>query len=327
MDKKIISSIIAAAAIISTIGCSKQEGPESVSTPLSLRAEIVTATDSGTKATLLDHSSSISGYYVAGFVQGSNSKWFPGDAEKQKVTSSQASFDSYLWKEKSSYTFYAYSDNIPSSGITAGISSTGASLNVTSLPADASDQKDILLGIYSGDGSIGGVKSGTASIHFYHPMATLQLTAGSIIGLNSITSIEIQGLYSQGSTTLDSSNTVTGTGDQRVAQFQWQSLGGSLKATQACSVSSLTEDSPIGEPFILIPQAFSGNVKVALSVKLSDGTSTRIKGSLNEGGLVAGKKTICEINYSGGDKITFSPVSVTAWGSNEGREANAEEKN
>ena len=298
---------LALASAMLLAGCSK--GLEDVEgDTLRFTANVPMLTE--TKATPVTE---VTDFYTMGY-GATSSQWFPseGTAPVNVVLSDGTkSYPDYKWRSGENHTFYAYSNNLPS-GMTAEIASTGVSLSVTSLPASSSEQTDVLLGVYSGDGSVEETKTGTASLHFYHPFAALQFTVGSIAALSEITNIEVGGLYSQGSTALSTSNTVTGSGSQSIAQFAWQDRGGYLSATQSCSVKAFTSGTEIGEPFMLIPQTFSGDVTLDIMVKMKDGMPRHIAGTLSTGSLVAGKKTVCAISYDGRD-VSLS-CTIADWG-------------
>ncbi|MBQ0096868.1 MAG: hypothetical protein KBS53_04375 [Bacteroidales bacterium] len=172
----------------------------------------------------------------------------------------------YIWKSSAATkTFFAWA-NLPANG--ASVACTGAAgqtLTLTALP-----DKDILMGFYQGDGSTGSpaVKTGTAGIHFYHPLTAVQFKKGILSDGVSITGISIEGVYTSGKTTQTSS---TGTA------FVWTKTDGSAFAasdeTGTASLSDVTVDGDgfIGEAIVLIPQTFASN-KARIAVSLSNGS-------------------------------------------------------
>lgn len=299
-------SIVSTLALLSALllaGCSKGIEDETYTT-LSFSASVPELIES--KATVV---TGVTDFYVKGY--SGTSQWFPKTASGSNpvnvvLSGGTKEYSEYKWKGGETKTFYAYNNNLPE-GVTAGISATGVSLDVESLPSDASDQRDILLGLYEGKGN----NKGTAELHFYHPMAALQFTVGTIAALSEITTIEVDGLYSEGSTFLNTETVLTGAGTQQIAQFEWTDCGGYLSASQTCYQTTLTAGAEIGTPFILIPQSFSGNVTLSIYVKMKDGMVRHIIGTLNTGSLIAGKKTLCAISYDGHD-VSFN-CTIADW--------------
>lgn len=166
----------------------------------------------------------------------------------------------YLWKPGEEKTFYAYA-NLPVSG--AKVTNTDASAQTLTynVPSSTTEQTDILLGYYSGDGKTGEPGSekmtGTASIHFYHPLTAVTFKEGIITEGYEIASISIEGLYGEGKTTQSSGTNV----------FAWTKLDGTgFKEEDATMDMTFT----IGDVALLIPQAFSASSKSRIKVVLKD---------------------------------------------------------
>ena len=171
----------------------------------------------------------------------------------------------YLWKPGEKKTFYAYA-NLPASG--ANVTNTDASVQTLTytVPSSTDDQTDILLGYYSGDGKTGEPGSekmtGTASIHFYHPLTAVTFKEGIITEGYEIASISIDALYSEGKTTQSSGTNV----------FAWTKLDGT-GFTEEDATMDMTFD--IGEAALLIPQTFSASSKSRIKVVLEDADDAR----------------------------------------------------
>lgn len=166
----------------------------------------------------------------------------------------------YIWKkDATTKTFFAYA-NLPESDATVECTgAAGQTLKLTALP-----DEDILLGCYSG----GGNGTGTAGIHFYHPLTAVQFKKGTLSDGVSITGISIEGVYTSGKTTQTVSTGVN---------FAWTKTDGSAFAasdeTGTASLSDVTVDGDgfIGEAIVLIPQTFASN-KARIAVSLSNGS-------------------------------------------------------
>ena len=171
----------------------------------------------------------------------------------------------YLWKPGEKKTFYAYA-NLPTSG--ANVTNTDASVQTLTytVPSSTSDQTDILLGYYSGDGKTGEPGSekmtGTASIHFYHPLTAVTFRKGTITEGYEIASISIDALYSEGMTTQSSATNV----------FAWTKLDGT-DFTEEDATMEMTF--AIDEAALLIPQTFSASSKSRIKVVLKDADDAR----------------------------------------------------
>ena len=228
------------------------------------------------------------GTALAGYVSGSATNgWYQKVAYRDGVSSSKYwmtiqkqtatvtgaptdADDEYIWKKDEIKTFFAYA-NLPSSG--ASISNTSATSQTLTL--EALPDKDILLGYYSGNGYSGepAKMTGTAGIHFYHPLTAVKFKKGTLSEGVTITGISINGVYTSGKTTQDSS---TGT------SFVWTKTGGSAYTaadeTGTASLSSVTVDAKgfIGEAIVLIPETFANaqsRIAVTLSTPAGDKTA------------------------------------------------------
>ena len=228
------------------------------------------------------------GTALAGYVSGSATNgWYQKVAYRDGVSSSKYwmtiqkqtdtvtgaptdADDEYIWKKDEIKTFFAYA-NLPSSG--ASISNTSASsqtLTLTALP-----DKDILLGYYSGNGYSGepAKMTGTAGIHFYHPLTAVKFKKGTLSEGVTITGISINGVYTSGKTTQSATAPST---------FNWTKTNGSaytaVDQTGTASLSSVTVDANgyIGEAIVLIPETFANaqsRIAVTLSTPAGDKTA------------------------------------------------------
>ena len=235
-----------------------------------------------------------------------SSQWFPssGGPQRVQISSGSATFDTYKWKLGDSKTFYAYSNNLPTSGATATIASSGVTLTYTAIPTEASAQTDVTLGRYSGNGD----NKGTAAMTFYHPLAQVVFKMGDMAGVSKIDKIEIKGVYNAGTTTLSTSTTVS----SGVAQFSWTGISGSEKVSQ--TVNSLpSKGSEFGTPFMLIPQDLATqNVTVSVTVTTTGGSSVTLTKELSSGSFATGKKTVCTLTVNPARELGCNLAAYTA---------------
>ena len=288
---------VAAAGMLLSSGCAKEGSPSRDWAPLSFSAGTLEVAEA--KA---EPQTSATDFYIKGYDNGS--QWFPlGSADPEHVTleGGTRTYDTYKWKKGTTKTFYAYSNNLPASGASASVSSTGVTLTYSAIPTSADGQTDVMLGRYSGDGN----NAGTAALSFYHPLAQVVFVRGDITSVSAISTITIEGVYKSGTATLGSSGSAS-----------WSSTSGSANVSQMVSSTlPLTAGAQIGVPFMLIPQTLSArNVTVKVACTIS-GVAKTLQTTFNTDAFAAGKKTTVKINFNGADKVSFE-VGVTAWGSN-----------
>lgn len=207
----------------------------------------------------------------------------------------------YIWKkDATTKTFFAYA-NLPASDASVVCTSAASQmLTLNSLP-----DNDILLGWYSGNGATGSpaVRTGTASIHFFHPLTAVRFKQGTLSEGVSITGISIVGVYTSGKTTQTST---TGTA------FAWTKTDGSAFAatdeTGTVTLSSVTVDSDgfIGDTIVLIPQTFASDgahIEVTLNTPTGERTAYYMLSGEN---WAAGCTNEISIEYDNSECICFS---------------------
>lgn len=183
--------------------------------------------------------------------------------------------DEYIWKKivpenghAETKTFFAYA-NLSGGATVTNTAATSQTLTLESLP-----NKDILLGYYSGEGYSGdpAKMTGTAGIHFYHPLTAVKFKKGTISDGVTITGISIKGVYTSGKTTQNSTAPST---------FEWKNLGGSDFAatdeTGTASLSSVTVDENgfIGDAIVLIPETFASDAaRIEVTLDTPTGSKT-----------------------------------------------------
>lgn len=195
-----------------------------------------------------------------------------------------ASEHKYNWPDNTELTFFAYA-NAPASTVASfNCDNAAETLNYLAVPESAGDQKDILLGYYSGKGADKG-KSREAGISFLHPLTTVIFKLGSAEALGNIKSISIVGVAAKGTVTLASSGTL---GSWSVSDF-------SGKVSQSDNDGLTVSSSKIiGEPFIIIPQDTRVN-KVYLRVEPVSGPAMSTE--ITTDNWLAGKVNVYTIGY------------------------------
>ncbi len=244
------------------------------------------------------------------------------------VTATGPADDEYIWKESESVkTFYAYANLPPSdASVTLTGKCEGQVLTYT-VAADASVQTDILMGYYSGDGTTGpdeeAKRTGTADIHFYHPLTAVTFKAGSIDGIKSIDDISISGIYGSGTATMDANTVGSAEADKdnrKVEKaFTWSDCAGSITVSQSVSTAGVpASGTELGEAFLIIPQTFDdkSRARICVTLTLDDGSSCTLYSPLVSTEWLAGHSYCYTIGYTEGNvsvttKGGFTQASVT----------------
>ena len=246
---------------------------------------------SGSNKDLSEFAAAIGNKFTAKAYQGSGStalfsqevRWTPGTPSGSWVASPVE-----YWPQATDLTFFAYA-NLPEDQ-SATIESTGVT-TVHTVPEEASAQKDILLGHYKGNGG----NTGTAQIHFEHPMTAVRFLRGDIDAGLVIKSISISGVASSGTATMDVSGAIT-----------WSGVSGYTHTVSQTKADGLGEDGTtklIGEPFIIIPQNVAVNT-VKVNVTFTDGTA--VEATIASGEWLAGKTNTYMLNIDG-SIVSISP--------------------
>ena len=239
-----------------------------------------------------DHGSFISGYQEYNYTSGTVST-------------------SIRWTKPYAKVFYAYA-NLPESGATVTSADyTGQTLTYT-VPADAANQNDILMGTYSGEGANPSNTSRTAALNFKHALTAVVFKTGTLTNVKKITGITLKGVYASGSVTQGSNGTFA----------DWTGTSATLDVTQTISADlPTTAGAAIGIPFILIPQTNAAGIEVEMELTLTDDTTMTCTGTLGKttGGIswLAGKTNTYTISVSGLNTLSFE-YSITEWGDVDG---------
>lgn len=267
--------------------------------------------NSSTNSTIMVKSSFVSevtSFCTKGFYSDKN-QWFPDRGEGEVETG--RTYTEYPWREGVEATFFAYS-NIDEDMDEVNITSDGVIYKKTGININAGDGTDVVLGRYTGDGKVGGTFAGTASLEFYHPLASVILKVGELPSDFRITRVGFSGIYSSGQTELTSSTGV----QNGVAQFEWTNCAGKGKTIQLVTGSLLPKGFQIGEPFFLIPQDFSEQEACVFMNTEVYGRQYEFSIPISEGAISTGKTTVFELNYTDAGPI-FSTPTVTDWGEEE----------
>lgn len=203
----------------------------------------------------------------------------------------------YVWVNSGHKYMTAYA-NLPA-GCTATTAFTDSDSPVQTyahtVPADAKDQIDILMGYFEGRGRLSSDGSTRlASLKFNHPLTAVVFQADRMGGIKSVNNISLEGVY--GSGTVTQTNTFDGSSDP-VFNFEW-AAGEKITSAQTVASGTLTSGSVIGEPFLLIPQNLgTDNVKLTLNVTLNDDTAKSITAYLNQFSWEWGKTNIYTLSF------------------------------
>ena len=228
--------------------------------------------------------------YITAEEGGSESYWSAVDAS--------GNIKEYIWKKDvESKTFFAWA-NLASGASVACQSAASQTLTLTALP-----DKDILMGIYQGDGKTSGKMTGTAGIHFYHPLTAVRFKKGTFSEGVSITGISIEGVYTSGKTTQTPTTDI---------DFAWtktdDSAFASTDETGIARLSDVTDDGDgfIGEAIVLIPQDFASD-EAHIEVTLDTPTGERTTYYYLKGkSWAAGCTNVITIGYDNSECIRFS---------------------
>lgn len=211
------------------------------------------------------------------------------------------------WTKPYAKVFYACA-NLPGTGATVSSTAvTGQTLTYSTVPEDAANQNDILMGTYSGEGSNPSATTRTAALKFKHALTSVVFTVGNLANVKSVDKISIDGVYVSGSVTQGPDGTFGSWSGMSSTQTVIQTVGGTLPAANAV----------IGVPFIIIPQTNAQGLAVEIEMTLNDNTTMTCTGTLGKNGGVswlAGKNNTYKISVSNLNTLKFS-YTVTPWGS------------
>lgn len=221
--------------------------------------------------------------YVTGSATSHVNMWITVDGSK---------IIEHRWKSGEKKLFYAYSGT---SSESVTLDDTDPGSPVLNVVCSLASQTDVLMGYGKGDGTseveTGGSTetkmTGTASVLFHHPLAAVEFEVGTIIAPKDsfkITGITMEGLYSEGTASMDNTGAIT-----------WSGCSGEGSVSQ--TVSTMPSSGRIGEAFLAIPQTFtSDSSRVVISATMGKkpiSLHILLKGKT----LTAGAVTKYSINY------------------------------
>ena len=203
----------------------------------------------------------------------------------------------YKWRGSDSKTFLAYA-NLPSSGATVA-NSVDPAVKQTftyTVPTDARQQNDIMLGWYEGNG--GG--TATAAITMVHPLTAVVFKKGEInADAIAIKSISISGIYESGTADV----TYSLSGSTVVPSYTWSSRTGSqtvtLNPAEDATELEVSADNVIGEPFIVLPQNVTASTLKLTVTVVKDGEESVLAAFIPAGTWQEGKTNTYTIGYLG----------------------------
>ena len=217
-----------------------------------------------------------------------------------------------VWTGTDSKTFFAYT-NLPETGATVTNTCTSDSRKQTlayTLPLDARQQNDVMLGWYGGDGN----GESTADITLIHPLSSIVLKRGEMV-VDGIKSITVSGLYASG--TVDVTYAAGAGGI--VPTYDWGetctgSVASYLTPTGSDTYISVDADGIIGTPFIVIPQRVAANqVKITVTVSVS-GADKSLVVNVPAGAFVAGETHVFTLGGYNPYTYTFTLSDGTVSG-------------
>ena len=310
-------------SLVAATGCQRYS---LTPTGSAIRYEVIVA-DIATKGELVNNNengdysdialaAALSPFRVAAF-NGSNpvfttSGLSPAGVETVKYTSGSWTMpNTYYWPQATSLTFFAYA-NLPETGATVTNTCTSDSRKQTlayTLPLDARQQNDVMLGWYGGDGN----GESTADITLIHPLSSIVLKQGEMV-VDGIKSITVSGLYASG--TVDVTYAAGAGGI--VPTYDWGetrtgSVASTLTPTGSDTYISVDADGIIGTPFIVIPQSVEANqVKITVTASVS-GADKNLVVNVPAGAFVAGETHVFTLGYKAVlvTGITLNPTSKT----------------
>lgn len=318
--KRVKNILLMAAFAIVAASCQKngpQDGELYGDSIVRFAPSIVNTTEAiDTKGTLINEDGPFDTFFVRAWDNDTFANIIPGGEGYQKVKMKGSQWNTvytkegkeyakeYIWKKDETKVFYAYA-NIPDSGVEFANTSAGAQSMTYTVPASASEQKDILMGYYSGDGTTGTTPkmTGTASIVFSHPLTAVQFVYGDISGDVGIKSISLAKVAGTGTATMDDDGDIS-----------WTSVVTPLDYTVSqTNDSGLSVDGTtklIGEPFIIIPQDVETyNVIVNVTFK-NDVTASA---TISSGKWETGKNYIYKLNYVVHPMASELSVTLVDW--------------
>lgn len=206
--------------------------------------------------------------------------------------------------------FYAYA-NLPAGAAAPVVAVDGTTKLPGAMtlayvqPAQASDQTDVIVAYYRGEGNVDGKPAGTASLLFRHPMAAVSVKLGTLKGVNKfrINSLSIEGVHSGGTLAMTPTGTDSGT---TLVWTPASGEGGTMTVTQSVNLdvtSTTVSGTLLGERFIVMPQDFtSAPARIAANVT-ADGKTFNILWPLGSSAWEAGMDYSYTLDYNGHEGI------------------------
>lgn len=290
----------------------------------------------------------VESFYVSGFDdQGSSSTGYThalitpwSEVESDGNGNWKLSGDPITWTDGYKFRLYGYA-NLPASGATVTQTDKDNLTLSYTVPSNAANQKDILLGFFEGADE----DEGLATLYFSHPLTAVafiedpgtgkgfrvKTTSGTDPVEVAIKSIELQNVYTSGTTTLTPSLYLP-TSTSKLSDvagalgYTWTNLGtANLTVSQSGTTTApwLPENATsyhngsttvtldvIGEPFILIPQDVTTNkVTVKIKATILGGGDVELLGTIKDKKWLPGITNIYKLSY------TFESLPILLGGS------------
>lgn len=299
-----ILAILTAAGMFLVSSCNRSAVPDAipseekcVSFSVTVDGEATAMPEEGTKATRV---TTVSSFNVTA--------WNDDPADQGRFISGYAGVDvtseaattNIRWTKPYGKIFFAYA-NIPESGATVfSVAPTAQTLTYT-VPGDAANQTDVLMGTYSGNGGEGR----TANLVFKHALTAVEFYISESAPIPAVSRITLNGVYGSGSVTQTSYG----------ALGQWDATN-STTVIQTISSSQIAPGERVGVPFILIPQESADGIGISVSAT-SQGKNILLNGTLPSVNWERGKVNKYFIEINGQNALSFN-YEIADWGSVDG---------
>lgn len=210
----------------------------------------------------------------------------------------------YYWPQATGIDFYAYANKPESDAITITVDKVNKKQTLTYVvPDNTRNQKDILMGVYSGSGNT----NGEAEILFRHPLTSVQFRRSPASPeLQAVTQITMGGVHYSGSVDQTMEKTSFG---------QWTVSDKEETVIQDNNGLPFEVHGEIdGDPFLLIPQLEQEKSKTHIEltvILIIDGHEIPLNSVLENVVWDPGKTYTYTIGYVGSVKSSITMTSVS----------------
>lgn len=294
-----ILAILTAAGMFLVSSCNRSAVPDAipsegkcVSFSVTVDGEATAMPEEGTKATRV---TTVSSFNVTA--------WNNDPADQGRFISgytgvdvtSEAATTNIRWTKPYDKIFFAYA-NTPESGATvSSVAPTAQTLTYT-VPEDAANQTDVLMGTYSGNGGEGR----TANLVFKHALTAVEFYVSESAPIKNVSQITLKGVYGSGSITQSEDGTLG----------QWDAS--SSTSVSQTTAGSIVSGQPVGVPFILIPQVSASGLDIKIEIEHSTAGVISLVGKLPSVNWERGKVNKYYVEVTGQDILSFK-YEIVDW--------------